>query len=124
MERALVRERAPDLPARVPLVVRRLVTFHLVCLGWVIFRAPSLPEAGAVLGAVAAWKPFVPTRAGSLALALVPIAMLLHAGWRGADVRRWFVARPAWLQGVAYVALAVVVFLFTPATTGFIYFQF
>jgi len=123
-ERLLFRGRAAGLPGRVPLVVKRLLTFHLVCLGWVIFRAPSLPVAGAVLGAIASWTPFVVTRAGSLALMLVAIAMLLHVARSGGDLRRWFVARPPWLQGLAYVGVAIVVFLFTPATTGFIYFQF
>jgi alginate O-acetyltransferase complex protein AlgI len=123
-ERLLFRDRAATLPDRVPLLVKRLVTFHLVCLGWVLFRAPSLEIAGTMLATVGAWRPFVLTRDGSLALVLVPVALLLHLGWRGVDVRRWLVARPAWVQGLAYVALAVAVFLFTPATTGFIYFQF
>jgi alginate O-acetyltransferase complex protein AlgI len=126
-ERALVRDRVgrvSALAARVPLVVKRLVTFHLVCLGWVLFRAPSLAVADALLRAIESWRPFVLTRAGSLAAALVSIAALLHVARPGSELRRWLVARPPWLQGLAYVGVAVVVFLFTPATTGFIYFQF
>ena len=35
-------------PPRLPRWLRVFVTFHLVCLGWILFRAQSLGEAGEV----------------------------------------------------------------------------
>ena len=41
----------PDLPdTRARRIARRVVTFHIVCLGWVFFRAESFSAAGDLLG--------------------------------------------------------------------------
>ncbi|HEX2153174.1 MAG TPA: MBOAT family protein [Acidimicrobiia bacterium] len=37
--------------------LRRLATFHLVCLGWMLFRADSLGRVGELLGRLADWGP-------------------------------------------------------------------
>lgn len=36
---------------------RRLVTFHLVCFGWVLFRADSMGRVGEMLGRLTDWGP-------------------------------------------------------------------
>lgn len=119
---------APAAPARPPTAARRLLlqvgTFHLVAFGWVLFRAPSLDVMARVLGGLGSDAAWVPTRAASLTLLLLPLAVLLHAGGPATSVRARFVRLPPWLQGAAYAGVAVLVFCFSPATAGFIYFQF
>ncbi len=44
----------PGGMSAVEVAVRRLVTFHLVCLGWVFFRAESLGDALSMLGRLVA----------------------------------------------------------------------
>lgn len=62
----------PTWRARVPNPVTAwFVTFHLVCLGWVLFRAPDLEVAAAVLGRLV-------SGAGS-EVALAPSVVLLTA---------------------------------------------
>src|SRR5204863_92539 len=39
-------ERRARLPARLGTVLATALTFHFVCLGWVLFRAANLPVAG------------------------------------------------------------------------------
>ena len=48
----------PCPAARLRVVVQRLVTFHIVCLGWVFFRADSFSTATTLLGRLfTAWGP-------------------------------------------------------------------
>ncbi len=51
------RWRSGMLPVRAPAWLRRVVTFHLVCLGWVFFRADSLGTAGLILSRLTDWGP-------------------------------------------------------------------
>jgi hypothetical protein len=79
---------------------------------------------GRILGGFASDRAFAPTRTASLALILLPIAVLLHATGTGRGVRAWFVRLPPWVQGAAYAGMLALVFCFSPASAGFIYFQF
>jgi len=112
--------------SRVPTWLAWLVTFHVVCLAWVFFRAPDLGTAFEVLGRVGASGPtelvtpvIVALAAGAVAMQAVPSDF-----WRRAEA--WFVARPMAMQGVALGLLMVVV----DAAVGqqgvapFIYFRF
>jgi alginate O-acetyltransferase complex protein AlgI len=107
------------------LVRKRMVTFHLVCLGWVFFRADSIEVAFELLGRV-----FVP---GSLTL-VTPLVLLAIGGMLAAQylpseplvrLRSGFSRLGPVLQGAA---LAVVLFAITTIGTGgvtpFIYFRF
>ncbi len=101
----------------------RIATFHMVCLGWVLFRAPSLAEAGQLLSGLV--RPgFYGWRQASEAIAVVAVGLLLHCLPPADRVRRRFVELPPWAQGAAYAVLAVATFLLAPAGEGFIYFQF
>jgi D-alanyl-lipoteichoic acid acyltransferase DltB (MBOAT superfamily) len=101
----------------------RVGTFHLVCAGWVLFRSPTLREAAAVFGGL--WSSeFIPSLAAGQAIVLLVVAVLLHVGPPAGVLRERFVRLPALWQGVSYAGLAVLVFLFSPATARFIYFQF
>jgi len=116
-------ERGGSATPRFGPVLAQIGTFHLVVLGWVLFRAPSLGDAIAALGrlAVPGWTT---TRAASEALILVIVAVLLHHAPRAADVQARFVRMSPVAQGVLYAAATVVAFFIAPASERFIYFQF
>jgi D-alanyl-lipoteichoic acid acyltransferase DltB (MBOAT superfamily) len=103
-ERAL-RARIGSL--RIPPLLAWLVTFHIVCLAWVFFRAPDLGTAFDVLGRVTAGgpSPLVTLPVVALAIAAVAVQTLPPGWWRTAEA--WLVARPALVQGVALGLLLV-----------------
>jgi hypothetical protein len=101
----------------------RVLTFHLVCFGWVLFRAGTVEKAGAFLAALA-HPGFDPTGPAKEALAALALAVLAHGLWRAPALRHWHTGWPPALQGVGYAVLVVLVFLFSPASERFIYFQF
>ena len=117
-ERTLV-----DSPAR--RAGRRLITFHLVCLGWVLFRADSMSRVGELLGRLTDWGP---------APAVTPVVVALIAGGIGVqfvpgDLRGRLLAAFSRLRPIAATA-ALGVFLLILDGLGpegvapFIYFQF
>jgi alginate O-acetyltransferase complex protein AlgI len=111
---------------RVPAWVAWLVTFHVVCIAWVFFRAPDLATAFDVLGGLglSGPSPLVTLPLVLLVVASVAIQLLPPDWWRQAEA--WFVARPVAVQGLAVGALIVA----SDAAVGqqgvapFIYFQF
>ncbi|MYI56192.1 MAG: MBOAT family protein, partial [Acidimicrobiia bacterium] len=63
------------LGLRLPGIVARLVTFHFVCFGWILFRAESLGAAGSVLARLfSAWT-VEPTQLTWVAVALIVAAL-------------------------------------------------
>jgi alginate O-acetyltransferase complex protein AlgI len=111
---------------RVPAWVTWLVTFHVVCIAWVFFRAPDLATAFDVLGGLglSGPSPLVTLPLVLLVVASVAIQLLPPDWWRRAEA--WLVARPVAVQGLAVGALLVA----SDAAVGqqgvapFIYFQF
>jgi D-alanyl-lipoteichoic acid acyltransferase DltB (MBOAT superfamily) len=101
----------------------RMLTFHLVCIGWLLFRSPSLGEAWGIVSGLWTWE-FVPSRGAALAVVLIVLALAVEAGPRAALVRERFVRLSPWWQGLGYAVAVLLVFLFSPATARFIYFQF
>ena len=101
-----------------------LVTFHLVCLGWVLFRAPDLAAAGAMLAALGRWQGLeVPwPMAGLIGLALA--LHFLPPDWvQRLEVR--LAASPDWALGLGFGAAIVLILSLGPAGVApFIYFQF
>jgi alginate O-acetyltransferase complex protein AlgI len=99
------RERFPGF--RLPAWAAWLVTFHVVCVAWVFFRAPDLHTAFGVLGGLGLGGPS-PLVTLPLVL-LVVLAVLVQAvpreRWR--DAEAWLVARPVALQGIAIGAVIV-----------------
>jgi D-alanyl-lipoteichoic acid acyltransferase DltB (MBOAT superfamily) len=120
-ERALGLGARPTTPAMCR--VRQLITFHLVVFGWLLFRSETMTQMGAMLAALV--TPALPAW-GNLVepLLLVLLAAAMHVGPRAADVRRAFVGRTPWEQGVAYATVVMAVVLFAPGAAPFIYFQF
>ena len=112
-------------------LLRGLITFHVVCLAWVFFRAETFTAAGTILGRLvtgwttpAALDPSVPywwlpiTIAGALAVQFLPEGT-------GARLQAGFSRVPAVVQGVALAgALLVIETLGPVGVAPFIYFQF
>jgi D-alanyl-lipoteichoic acid acyltransferase DltB (MBOAT superfamily) len=117
-ERRPARERS-----RLATVLAQAGTFHLVVLGWVLFRAPSLEAAAHALGrlTVPGW---VTIRAGSEAALLVAVGLLLHCAPDARSLRERFVRMSPVAQGSLYAAATVAAFFLAPASERFIYFQF
>ncbi len=118
------RERHPSF--RMPAFVAWFVTFNVVCIAWVFFRAPNLGTAFDILGGIgfSGPSPLVTLPMVFLVVAAVAVQFLPQDGWRRAEA--WLVARPVAFQGVAIGALIVA----ADAAVGqqgvapFIYFQF
>lgn len=105
--------------------ISRILLFHAVCAGWVLFRASGFENAFEVFGRLA-----VP---GAVTLASAPVCIVLFLGlagqympsrWRNSfeiELGRW----PAVAQGGALaVAIALIEILGPAAVAPFIYFQF
>jgi alginate O-acetyltransferase complex protein AlgI len=111
---------------RVPHWLAWLVTFHVVCIAWVFFRAPDLSTAFELLGGIglSGPSPLVTAPMVFLVLAAVAVQALPPGWWRRAEA--WVVARPVAAQGVGFGLLLVV----ADAAVGqqgvapFIYYQF
>jgi len=108
-------------------IARRFVTFHLVCLAWVFFRAPSVGDAFDVVRGVfsqPALPVFVVGTFGRSTLAVLLVAFLLHGffAWflRGDGSCR-LLARPTAGRWAMYLAIAYSVLLLHVETDAFIY---
>lgn len=105
-------------------VVATVGTFHLVCLGWVLFRAPTLAVAGDVLSTISQGT------SGPVRLSLVVVvALSLASQWVPDAVESAWRARlarlPAPVQGAAFAGLVVLLDALGPrGVAPFIYFQF
>ena len=107
----------------------RLLTFAVVTLGWVLFRAPTIGDAAGFVGCVVA-NPWGGLAAGAT-LPLVSVAVLLLAEWltRGREHPLQFapsswLAHHATLRWCCYATLAVAICLLAGTQSQFIYFQF
>jgi D-alanyl-lipoteichoic acid acyltransferase DltB (MBOAT superfamily) len=105
--------------------LRIVVTFHLVCLGWLIFRAGSLEQVAGMLGAIV-WRPSIPTAAY-----LVPVVLTVLPIWLvqlfqySADDLDVIGRTPWYVRGVFYTACFYAIVLVGQfGGQQFIYFQF
>ncbi len=99
------------------------MTFHLVCFGWLLFRAGSLEQVAVYLGIAERGVNNI-SQEVILAGSLLILSIGLHLG-SSADRwhRAWLNRAPA-IQGAAYAVAAVAIFLFSTRGERFIYFQF
>jgi D-alanyl-lipoteichoic acid acyltransferase DltB (MBOAT superfamily) len=110
-------------PAR---MLRTLVTFHLVCLAWIFFRAQGLGQSLAVLGNLVqpSWSGFAAERHLGLALVLAALFAAQLLGAHGRLKERVAASNGPLFAGAVAAALLLMIW-FAPATTApFIYFQF
>lgn len=116
--------------AGLPRVFRTAITFGIVCLAWVFFRAGSLPEAYSYLQCLAGLR----NVSAGQTLALVPVydsyhaTVFLTAGllvW--AAPNSWAVSRvitPAVAALAGVLLVLAVMLMWTQTENPFIYFQF
>ncbi|MGF1597328.1 MAG: MBOAT family O-acyltransferase [Acidimicrobiales bacterium] len=112
-----------DRPGRV--VVRWLVTFHLVCLAWLPFRAPDFAVAGDVVRGLLFAPTWGPVTAGPVLVIAGALAAQLAPPDLGHRVRGFLVSLdPAAQAALAGVWVALVATLGPEGVAPFIYFQF
>ena len=101
----------------------QLLTFHFVCLGWILFRSPTLEIAAELLGAIGLkW-------AAGLGVAIVAIVagLLGHVlpARLGEQIRARFARQPLVLQGATLAFSVLLLEAFGPqGVAPFIYFRF
>ncbi|MGH8775477.1 MAG: MBOAT family O-acyltransferase [Jiangellaceae bacterium] len=114
----------PDRPAGV-VWIRRLMTFHLVCLAWIFFRSDTLGGAFDVIGRIAGGEASQPLNP---VVVLVVVAMLASQFVPTGVVGRMRAVFSSWslrAQVAAMAACLVAVDVLGPAGVDpFIYFQF
>ena len=134
--RALRLDRAPRLHA----AFQTVLTFSLVCLGWVLFRAASMADVRLVIGGLGSgWSKLLVPGAMSglaaslgldpaeLALGLCFGGLLLLVETRAGDVQpmRLVADQPAYVRWPTYYVLVAVILVFGVFDNSpFIYFQF
>ena len=108
------------------MIAQRLVTFHIVCLGWIFFRADSFSTATTLIGRLfTAWgrAPLVTplvviTVVGAVALQYLPATL-------GGRVQGEFARQPWVVQGaILGVVLLVITTLGPQGVAPFIYYKF
>ena len=103
--------------------LRRILTFHLVCLSWVLFRSPNFHHAAKTV-----WR--ILTFAQGETLNLAPLAcilsiIVLQTVKLKIDFHMIFMRRPMLARWTVYASVALlIVALSTARSPEFIYFQF
>jgi len=101
------------------------VTFGLVTIAWVFFRAADLPTALQYIGLLLNWEPgLYPVYAID---ALIAIIILVGIEWfrRGQEFPLKHFAAPIWLRWLSYAVMIVwVISRLSVSQSQFIYFQF
>lgn len=120
------REAAGKVPGPWSPVIRWLVTFHIVCLAWIFFRAESLGSAGTIL-----WRLLTAPGIGSavspmivFVIALMIASQFVPPDWVNAAQAAFSRAVPAVQALGLAVALLLIDALGPEGVPPFIYFQF
>jgi D-alanyl-lipoteichoic acid acyltransferase DltB (MBOAT superfamily) len=127
------------LSSKVYHVVSVIVTFHLACLGWVLFRADTLPIAGQIMQKLAA-APLALAHFSTAQLAvlqirdpiifpslvlILPLLMISHVVVNWLNDKKFYQSPPWAVQVSVMVVLMCVLTIFSPdSSPKFIYFQF
>jgi D-alanyl-lipoteichoic acid acyltransferase DltB (MBOAT superfamily) len=120
---------ASPLGKRIWLIVSIVVTFHLVLAAWVLFRAPSVEQAGVIFSRIGSL--FAPSAAPVDAALFVPVLLLFAAAF-ALDIAQiitrdhaFTLRLPPALRTALYSAaiICLIVFSLKPYVP-FIYFQF
>ncbi len=114
------------LPRRAPSVLGVIVTFHVVLLGWILFRSETFAQALAFLSGLATnWT--LPVMATPLIVALVFIGLAIHAlpPRAGEAVARALARLPSPATALIFGMTVLLVEAIRPeGIAPFIYFQF
>jgi D-alanyl-lipoteichoic acid acyltransferase DltB (MBOAT superfamily) len=106
---------------------RIVLMFHLVCFGWLLFRAEDISQVGAFLHLMATDWRITPNAIAVLGLiAFYALPLFLFESWL--DLRKNLLAIPQgpWTARAAVYAYMVLMLIFfrSPSSHEFIYFQF
>jgi D-alanyl-lipoteichoic acid acyltransferase DltB (MBOAT superfamily) len=105
--------------------LRIVVTFHLVCIGWLIFRADSLEQVAVMLTAIFQ-RPAIPAASHlvPVALTIIPLLLVQLAQYASGDLN--VIARTPWyVRSLVYTACFYAIVLVGQfGGQQFIYFQF
>ena len=105
-----------------------VLMFHLVCFGWLFFRADNFGAAFSMLNALwagpaARASVLLPVLVEMTALALIPF--LMEVALDGERNLARLARAPVWVQVASYTYLvAMLMFLHASKANAFIYFQF
>ncbi len=117
----------PSLPGLLAPVLRIILTFHLVCLGWVLFRAQSLRDVGVILARLFTWAPaegFVFPQERGVWVLLLAFALHYAPRERLSRAGEWLLERSPIVQGAMAACALGAAGLFVSSSHPFIYFQF
>jgi D-alanyl-lipoteichoic acid acyltransferase DltB (MBOAT superfamily) len=122
----LVVERLLKGRLRVPAWLRWFVTFHLVVLGWILFRSPSLGIAGQVLSRLADFGPATLWTAPVLVavIGVIGLQLLPSRPIEAVRLRVEALGPTALGFGLAVVVMLVAATVPSQGVPPFIYFQF
>jgi D-alanyl-lipoteichoic acid acyltransferase DltB (MBOAT superfamily) len=117
----------PDPRTRLANVAKALLMFHLVCVGWLLFRAQSMPQAWGMAARVFADLRFTPTALyglGMIAFYVAPLMALELWLHHKKDLLR--LPKVNWVpRACVYSYFALMLVAFHPTVPSeFIYFQF
>ncbi|HYP00549.1 MAG TPA: MBOAT family O-acyltransferase [Pyrinomonadaceae bacterium] len=108
-------------------LVAMFLMFHLVCLGWLLFRAESVGQAWGMLARMFMDFRFTSFGVSCLALVLFYAApLMIYEFWLDRREDLLELTRVRWLtRGLAYTYCALMLWFFPPPVSNvFIYFQF
>jgi alginate O-acetyltransferase complex protein AlgI len=107
--------------------LKMLVTFHLICLSWLLFRAQSMDQAWTMLSRLMVdwhWSPMASNSLSKFAIFTIPL--LLYEAWveyKGNILALTHAPWPA--RACAYLVMITgIIYFATDQPTEFIYFQF
>jgi hypothetical protein len=101
--------------------------FHLVCFGWLLFRADSLVQVGTILGRIIFafhWTPFVTSALSMVIFFAGPL--VIYEFWLERRSDLLSLIRIDWRARAAVYSYCALMLLFfpPPVSNVFIYFQF
>src|SRR5699024_9952419 len=100
------------------------ITFVMVTLTWVLFRAESLAQAGSFYAALLSASASTMNTAGWLALATMAVLLAWHAAMRRVEIERVHARLPWPVRGMMVGLLLAAVLMSPGDSRAFIYFQF
>jgi D-alanyl-lipoteichoic acid acyltransferase DltB (MBOAT superfamily) len=120
----------PQVPApkTFPGIFYALLTFFLINITWVFFRATTFAGAGKILGAMVGMAQGAMPLLTSLAIVKIAVVitgmLILHWVLRNTKVIDAAYKLPWWITGTVWSAMLILLILSQESSSAFIYFQF
>jgi D-alanyl-lipoteichoic acid acyltransferase DltB (MBOAT superfamily) len=103
-------------------LLRMALVFHLVCLAWILFRAPDLGSAWGYITHLLSGQHGTRVSIWGIPLILLAVSMDIPAYL--AKNQLVLLKMPRWALGLGYVGIIILLFLFAGQSLPFIYFKF